>query len=594
MEKIVKEVVSKERKLSLNFVVEKLLENNLIDTDHANKIIRTKFNDKTHPFIIISDFKIKNITPPHEYLTNERLTTYFSTIFNLDYIHLDPLKIKLEHVAHLIPFSYAKRLNIVPIEINKSELVICTSEPFQKNWIEELSPIVKRKIKLVFGNPDTILKLLDELEILQNAINRLHKENRSSNNNKFLREGKLDELDRLIEKNKLKKWAAEDSAVSQIIEWILKFSLNERATDIHLEPKKGMGHIRLRIDGNLRPIYKLDPEILLSVISRFKLMADLKIDEKRKPQDGRIKKLLDNDLNLEMRISTVPTQYGEKLVVRLFDYKLSGKNLDEIGLGGKDLKVWRELINLNQGLLLVTGPTGSGKTTTLYSSLNEINTPEVNICTVEDPVEMCIDEFNQVQVNRDINLTFSNAIKTFLRQDPDIIMVGEIRDIDTAEVAIQASLTGHLVFSTVHTNSALSTIIRLLDLGVAPYLLNSSIVGILAQRLVRKLCPHCKEKTDTPEELWENLVGHMRIPTPKKIFKAVGCSECKFTGYFGRICVYELLPITNEIKSIIREKIQLTELEEKCKKYFTPFRYHAAEKVMLGETTLEEMIKIVF
>ncbi|MFZ4712135.1 MAG: GspE/PulE family protein [Bacteriovoracaceae bacterium] len=576
------------RVLNLDHVVEDLLNDHIISPDTANTILKHKLHAKQHPLISITECHAKN-AKTGLVLSMESLTQWLATKVNMPYLRIDPLKIKLENVSHLVPHSYALRLNIIPVHVDEKELVICTAEPFVSDWIDELSPILKKKIVLKMSNPNTIKQLLNEYYVVQTAVNKIVK---PVTNEKLIREGKVNELDKIIERNKLKKWAAEDSAIVQIVDWLLQYALNERASDIHLEPKRGMSHIRLRIDGKLRTVYKLDPEIMLSLISRIKILADLKIDEKRRPQDGGVKKLLENDVRLEMRIATVPTLHGEKMVIRLFDHKLSGKSLDQIGFDGSDLKKWREMINSSHGLLLVTGPTGSGKTTTLYSSLSEVANSEVNVCTIEDPIEMAVEDFNQVQVNKDISVTFANSIKAFLRQDPDIIMVGEIRDLETAEASIQASLTGHTVFSTVHTNTALATIIRLMDLGIPPYLLNASLIGVLAQRLVRKLCTHCKEKIETPVELWENLLRDHVVPTPSHVFKASGCSECKHTGYSGRICVYELVPMGNELKKLIKPGLHLAELEEKTKGMFKPFRINAAEKVLSGETSLEEMIKV--
>lgn len=578
--------------INLSEMLEGLVTQNIISTDSANLIYKTKANSKQYPLVSIAEFNLKSQKAPFEILTLEKLCEWLALFSGFTYQRIDPLKIKLENVSHLIPHSYAIRLNILPIELNENEVVVCTSEPFALSWIDEISPLLKKKIVIKIANPLTIKQLLSEYFVVQTAINKISKTNQTVTNNKLLREGKVIELERILEKNKLKKWAAEDSAVVQVVEWLLQFALNERASDIHLEPKKGMSSIRLRIDGKLRPVYKMEPDILLSVISRFKILADIKIDEKRRPQDGRVKKILDNGVRLEMRISTIPVSHGEKMVIRLFDHQVSGKSLSSIGFSGHDLKKWSELIACAQGLVLVTGPTGSGKTTTLYSSLGEVATPDVNVCTIEDPVEMSVDEFNQVQVNKDIGITFPNAIKSFLRQDPDIIMVGEIRDLETAEMAIQASLTGHMVFSTLHTNTALATIIRLLDLGIPPYLLNASLLGVLSQRLVRKLCMHCKVEIDTPKELWDDLVYPNQVQPPKKVCKAVGCEECKHTGYSGRICVYELVPFTQEIKKLIKAQVQLAELEEKTKGQFTPFKVKAAEKVATGETSLEEVIKV--
>jgi general secretion pathway protein E len=320
----------------------------------------------------------------------------------------------------------------------------------------------------------------------------------------------------------------------------------------------------------------------------------MKLDEKRRPQDGGIKRTLDNGLKIEMRLSTLPLTNGEKMVIRIFDKNVSNADLGFIGFRDDDVKVWEDMIHQTQGLILVTGPTGSGKTTTLYTTLNIVATHDVNVCTAEDPIEMEVDTFNQVQVNQQIGLDFAGCIRSFLRQDPDIIMVGEIRDLETGEMAIQSSLTGHLVFSTLHTNGALATIQRLVDLGLQTFLINSSLLGILAQRLVRKLCSNCKEQVPTDPDKWAILVDDDSIPMPSHVFQAKGCEQCKDSGYMGRICIYELVKFTDKIKKIIHQKVEITELREQSKGMFTPLRVNGARKVVDGVTTIEEVMKVAY
>ncbi|MBA2403920.1 MAG: type II/IV secretion system protein, partial [Bdellovibrionales bacterium] len=339
---------------------------------------------------------------------------------------------------------------------------------------------------------------------------------------------------------------------------------------------------------------RFDNEALMMVIARFKILGDMKLDEKRKPQDGGIKRTLDNGKQVEMRLSTLPTNFGEKMVVRIFDKNVAGQDLNFIGFAPEDLKTWETLINEPQGLILVTGPTGSGKTTTLYTTLNKVATPDVNVCTAEDPVEMEIDAFNQVQVNPQIGLTFAECIRSFLRQDPDIIMVGEIRDFETGEMAIQSSLTGHLVFSTLHTNGALATIQRLVDLGLPTFLINSSLSGILAQRLVKRLCNHCKKEVPASADKWATLLDGEVLPMPEKFFEPVGCEECKNTGFSGRLCVYELVRMDDKIKKVIHSDVEISELREKTRGMYRSIRVNGARKVANGETSLEEVLKVVY
>jgi general secretion pathway protein E len=397
-----------------------------------------------------------------------------------------------------------------------------------------------------------------------------------------------------LEKSRGRNLSAQDNQVAKIVDWLLNFAILERASDIHIEPKKGLGQVRFRIDGDLRTVYRLDHDALLMIISRFKILGDMKLDEKRKPQDGGIKRTMDNGKTVEMRLSTMPTSHGEKLVVRIFDKNVAGQDLSFIGFLPEDLATWEEMIHSTQGLILVTGPTGSGKTTTLYTTLNKVATPDVNVCTAEDPVEMEVDSFNQVQVNPSIGLGFAECIRSFLRQDPDIIMVGEIRDLETGEMAIQSSLTGHLVFSTLHTNGALATIQRLVDLGLQTFLINSSLLGILAQRLVRRLCPHCKEEVPTDKHKWETLLDGEILDMPATVHEAKGCEECKHTGYLGRMCVYELVRFDDQIKKQIHAKVEVAELREKTRGMFASIRSNGARKVIQGDTTLDEVLKIAY
>lgn len=551
---------------------------------------------KEHPLILLSALTLTDKKIPLKKLTSDELMAQVAESWGLIYHRVDLLKVSLEAVGSIMPYAYAERLGIVPIEIDQHRVVILTSEPYSLSWMDEIKSLVKRNIEIRISSPKQIKHLLNEIYVVQKAFKAMARDQGQAGADRLrlLKQGKVDELDTLILKSKGRSLQAQDGYVGKIVDWLINFATLERASDIHIEPKKGMGQIRFRVDGDLRTVYRLDPEAMLMVTARFKILGEMKLDEKRRPQDGGLKHTLSNGKQVEMRLSTLPTNFGEKLVVRIFDKSVAGHDLSFIGFNEDDMRTWIDLITQPQGLVLVTGPTGSGKTTTLYTTLNKVASPDVNVCTAEDPIEMEVDAFNQVQINNQIGLTFAECIRSFLRQDPDIIMVGEIRDFDTGEMAIQSSLTGHLVFSTLHTNGALATIQRLIDLGLPSFLINSSLTGILAQRLVKRLCSHCKKQVPTDKNKWETLMDGEKLTMPETCFEAVGCEECKNTGYAGRLCVYELVKIDDRIKKVIHTKVDITELREKTRGLYSSIRQNGGRKIISGETSIEEVLKIVY
>jgi general secretion pathway protein E len=581
------------RKLEMEDLVDFLIQDSFLEPLRAKMILNKTKNYKHHPLITLADEGIIDRANPHINLSLDKLSQWYASKIGMEYIKIDPLRINMEVVSSLVPFAYAKRLSILPLAADDRTATFAVCEPFDLAWVKELTKVIKKEIILKFASPIQIKHLLEEIFVVQKEIKKMAAV-APKEHQRLIKQGKFEELDRLIEKSKQKTAGTTDNSVVRIVDWMLNFAYSERASDIHLEPKKGMAHIRFRVDGVLRVVYKMDPEAMLNVISRIKILGDMKLDEKRKPQDGRVKRFLENGKKIEMRLSTVPSFYGEKMVIRIFDQAVAGVDLGFIGFNPEDLKTWTEMINQTQGLILVTGPTGSGKTTTLYTSLNLISTEEVNVCTVEDPIEMTVDTFNQVQVNSSIGLNFAECVRSFLRQDPDVIMVGEIRDLETGEIAIQSSLTGHLVFSTLHTNGALATIQRLLDIGLQSYLINSSLTCILAQRLVRKLCTTCKKQVPIDMDKWMSLLDGEILPIPSHTYEAVGCEDCKNTGYSGRMCVYELVKFTDQIKKTITANIDITVLKEKTKGMYTPFRVNAARKVIEGTTSIDEVLKVAF
>lgn len=585
-----------DRTLNLRDVLIPLIKAGLVEAQAAEKWLKLWSKSSEHPLSLLSEVKIPDRRNPGKDLTFDDLGVIIARHLKLEYLRVDPVKVNLEVVGNLIPHAYAERLGIVAVEMNEEKVVIVTSEPFVTSWMDEISAQLKRKIELRLGSPKQIKHLLNEIFVVQKAFKAFAREQGKAGEGRMrlLRQGKVSELDQLLEKTRAKNLSAQDSHVAKIVDWLLNFAILERASDIHLEPKRGLAQVRFRIDGDLRTVYRMDYDALLMIISRFKILGDMKLDEKRRPQDGGIKRTLDNGKQVEMRLSTMPCANGEKLVVRLFDKNIAGQDLSFIGFHPEDLKLWEEMIHSPQGLILVTGPTGSGKTTTLYTTLNRVATNDVNVCTAEDPIEMEVDSFNQVQVNPQIGLNFAECVRSFLRQDPDIIMVGEIRDLETGEMAVQSSLTGHLVFSTLHTNGALATIQRLVDLGLQTFLINSSLLGILAQRLVRRLCPHCKAEVATDKDKWETLLDGEKLPMPKTVYEARGCEECKHTGYLGRLCVYELVKFDDKIKKLVHQKVEVTELRDKTRGMFNSLRSNGARKIIQGETTLDEVLKVAY
>jgi general secretion pathway protein E len=395
-----------------------------------------------------------------------------------------------------------------------------------------------------------------------------------------------------------KQLDANDQHIVHVVDWLWQYAFDQRASDIHMEPRREVGEVRFRIDGVLHPVYQIPMPVMSAMTSRIKILGRMDVVEKRRPQDGRIKTRTAGGQDVELRLSTLPTAFGEKLVMRVFDPEVIVKDFAELGFSEDDKTRWKQMIEQPNGIILVTGPTGSGKTTTLYSTLKTLATPEVNVCTIEDPIEMIEPSFNQMQVQQAIDLGFADGVRALMRQDPDIIMVGEVRDLPTAEMAIQAALTGHLVLSTLHTNDSASAVTRLLDLGVAPYLLNSTILGVMAQRLVRILCKHCKEKVPFDEGRagdisWEEFVAPWKAKRPTHIYRPVGCLECRNTGYTGRIGLYEILLLSAEIRRLITAEADLAGIREVAyKEGMKPLRISGAMKVAMGLTTLEEVLKV--
>ncbi|HYD61875.1 MAG TPA: GspE/PulE family protein [Noviherbaspirillum sp.] len=541
-----------------------------------------------HPLTAIAQIKLTSAAPPHKLLTLDVLTEWMAHKAKVPFFRIDPLKIDFTRVADVMSATYAGRFNILPVELTPTDVVIATADPFSLEWEAEIAKVTRRNVKLVVSNPLDIAQYTAQFFTLAKSIKGASKHGQ---HDVALRNN----FEQLVELGKANKSLdANDQHIVNIVDWLWQYAFEQRASDIHLEPKRELGVIRFRIDGILHQVYQVPASVMIAMTARIKLLGRMDVVEKRRPQDGRIKTRTAGGQEIELRLSTLPTAFGEKLVMRIFDPEVVVKTLPELGFPPDDAKRWDSLTAHPHGIILVTGPTGSGKTTTLYTTLKALATTEVNVCTVEDPIEMVEGSFNQMQVQHGIDLSFADGVRALMRQDPDIIMVGEIRDLETAEMAIQAALTGHLVLSTLHTNDSPSAVMRLLELGVPYYLLEATLIGIMAQRLVRTLCPDCKKaEGDLSDEVWDSLVEGWKIPKPAKIYRPVGCPECRQTGYRGRTGLYELLTVSQPFSRLIKEETDIHALrDQSIKDGMKPLRVAGALKVVEGATTVDEVLKV--
>ena len=579
-----------DHKLKLAELLGLLVTDGMVSQSDADALIaeRRIHREDTHPLTVISDRGWKSQTPHHRKLTLEFLTEWMAKKFGLEYFHIDPLKIDFSNLTDLMSIDYANRFAIMPIRIEDDDLVVATAEPFLRAWESTLEHTSRKNIRRVIASPADINRYLVEFYNLARSVKSATRATPNASN--------LASFEQLVELGKTKKqFDADDQHIVHIVDWLWQYAFDQRASDIHIEPRREIGLVRFRIDGVLHQVHQLPMSVVTAMTSRIKLLGRMDLMEKRRPQDGRVKTRTEDGQEIELRLSTLPTAFGEKLVMRIFDPEVLVRDFSELGFSDDDRARWQKMTSQPNGIILVTGPTGSGKTTTLYSTLKSLATPEVNVCTLEDPIEMVEPAFNQMQVQAGIDLGFAEGVRALMRQDPDIIMVGEIRDLETADMAIQAALTGHLVLSTLHTNDAPSAITRLLDLGVPSYLINATLLGIMAQRLVRTLCPHCKQPQpaqDSDNELWDHLVAPWKAARPKQLQRPQGCLECRMTGYSGRIGIYEILLMSPELRKIINTETNISALREQANREgMKPLRISGAQKVAAGLTTLEEVLK---
>ncbi|QIL71914.1 Flp pilus assembly complex ATPase component TadA [Diaphorobacter sp. HDW4B] len=566
-------------------IVKWLRREGVIDAEVAERTIErcSRAESVQHPLVRLGNVGMVRAgdgKPLDAYMVTEFVAQYAG----MPYLRVDPLKVDAGRVSEVMSMNYAERHRILPVQVTQQEIVVATGEPFIDDWVAEVERQSRRKVTRVMANPDDVKRYTTEFFALAKSVWQAQKSGGNASGNSF---------EQLVELGKANKQLdANDQGVVRVVDWLWQYAFDQRASDIHLEPRREQGVIRFRIDGVLHVVYQMPMSVLNAMVARIKLLGRMDVVERRRPQDGRIKTRNPGGEEVEMRLSTLPTAFGEKMVMRIFDPDNTVKDLSALGFPPHDAQRWETLVQRPHGIILVTGPTGSGKTTTLYSTLKRIATEEVNVSTVEDPIEMIEASFNQTQVQAQLDFNFAEGLRALMRQDPDIIMVGEIRDLETAEMAVQAALTGHLVFSTLHTNDAPSAVSRLMELGVAPYLINASLLGVLAQRLVRTLCKSCKapDESASQDELIETIKP-WKFNGDYRAYKPVGCLECRMTGFRGRMGLYELLVISEDLKDLINQAPSIDKVRRQgVKDGMRPLRLAGAMRAAEGVTTLDEVL----
>ncbi|HJU39762.1 MAG TPA: GspE/PulE family protein [Tahibacter sp.] len=582
-------------RLELDETLAALVQDGLLAADDARRVRADARSGKDklslHPLVLVANLKpADQRDAAGKPLGIEVLTQWLAGRANLPYLRIDPMKIDVAAVTQVISHQYATRYRILPVSVAADKVVLASAEPFDTRWVADLSHILRRDIERVVSNPIDVNRYLTEFFGVQRSIQRA----KDAKGESGYDPSTLLNFEQLLELGKSGDIGADDRHVVHIVDWLLQYALDQRASDIHLEPRRDAGNIRFRIDGNMHKVFEFPPPVMTAVTARIKILGRMDLAEKRRPQDGRIKTRSPGGREVELRLSTMPTAFGEKVVMRIFDPDVVVKEFRQLGFSHDEETLWRAMVERPHGIVLVTGPTGSGKTTTLYSTLKHLATPDINVCTVEDPIEMVSPEFNQMQVQPAIDLDFAAGVRTLLRQDPDIIMVGEIRDLETAQMAVQASLTGHLVLSTLHTNDAPTAVTRLLDLGVPHYLIQSTVTGIVAQRLVRTLCPHCKAPLAVDARAWDALTHRWNLALPERTQGPVGCLECRNTGYLGRTGIYEMMRLSPKLRQMIQADTDLVKFSEAAlAEGMRPLRISAAAQVARGVTTVAEVMTVL-
>ena len=586
-----KEAPRKLQSLSMRELLEELVLDGYLSKNDAKRIhtvSRAKDLSKIHPLVAIIDQRPADLRHPGHTMLLDQLVEWLAAKVGLSYERIDPLNLDVTALTKVISYAYASARKILPLRVTRDSVVIATANPFSHQWRDELTQLLRKEIVMVIASPLEIARYTDEFYQLAKSLKVATRKDSPGSVNL------IQNLEQLVELGRTGNLDAESHHIVHIVDWLLQYAFEQRASDIHLEPRRDQAYVRFRIDGVLHRVYQVPVNVMAAIIGRIKTLGRMDISEKRRPLDGRLKTKTPNGQEIELRLSTVPTALGEKLVMRVFDPEVLRRDHHQLGLSEQELSIWRELVGQPHGIVLVTGPTGSGKTTTLYSTLRQLASPDINVCTVEDPIEMVEPAFNQIQVQPGIDLTFAAGIRALLRQDPDVIMVGEIRDLETADMAVQAALTGHLVLSTLHTNDAPSAITRMLEIGIPAYLINATVLGIVAQRLIRTLCPHCKKNGAVDEGAWKELTRPWKVQLPGNAHIQQGCIECRNTGYMGRIGLYEMLRISPELRRLVTPDADAAAIREQgIKQGMQPLRISGARKITEGITTMAEVMRVI-
>jgi len=536
---------------------------------------------------IILYLKIQRKDQPLKIVDEDLIYKTLGQAWKFAYKKIDPLKLELNLVTGTISKSFAAKHLLLPLMIEEGKLIVATPNPFNYEAIHDVEMVSKLKVKTVISSKSDIKKFINEFFGFRHSI--------SAAADLFSTKGiDISNLEQFVSLSSLDDLPSTDQHIVNAVNHLFSYSFDQKASDIHIEPKRDFCLIRMRIDGVLNTVYKLPKKLHNAVVSRIKTLSRLDMAEKRRPQDGRIKMKKDKT-EVEIRVSTIPVAFGEKIVLRIMDPDTLFQDLEGLGFSRNDFQKYKNLVAMPFGIILVTGPTGSGKSTTLYSTMRMLSSPKVNITTIEDPIEMIHEQFNQIAVQSAIDVTFGSVLKNILRQDPDIIMVGEIRDLETAQAAVQAALTGHLVLSTLHTNDAASTIFRLLDLGIPPYLVHSSLNGIVAQRLVRKICPDCVQEFEMDAKELAELGLKIKTKGVIKLKHGKGCVKCRNTGYKGRTGIYEIMPYSDSLKRLTSSDVGLEELRKKAvEEGLVLLRQNGIKKMLQGHTTYQEILRVTW
>lgn len=536
---------------------------------------------------VIASLNLSRVDNPGLPLDEETIFETLAGHWKVPFFRIDPLKLDLNVVTTTIPRSFAMKHLVLPVDVQDGVLTLAMLDPFNLEVLDDVAMASKLKVRPVVSPKSDIIKLINEFFGFKRSI--VAAQDQFGGTGVDL--GNLEQYVRLRSSDEL---PSNDQHIVNAVNHLFIYAFDQKASDIHIEPKREVSLVRMRIDGVLHTTYKLPKAVHSAIISRIKNLARMDMAEKRRPQDGRIK-TDKGDVEVEIRVSTIPVAFGEKVVMRIMDPDILFRDLEQLGFSTVDLERYQNLITLPHGILLVCGPTGSGKSTTLYSTLSKINNTSINITTVEEPIEMVHESFNQIAVQHQIGITFGSVLRNILRQDPDVIMIGEMRDLETAENAIQAALTGHLVFSTLHTNDAPSAIMRLLELGVPNFLVQATLSGVLAQRLVRKICNYCKESFEMPADKLRSIGLDVDREGVLKLYRGKGCEKCRGTGYLGRTCIVELMPFSESIRRLTTAEADIDAVRLKAREEgMRTLRECAVEKFLNGVTTYQEVLRVTW